>query len=145
MKHCRICERDLPPDQFHKNKSRADGLQSNCKDCQRARVKDHFTRNKDYYRAKTKARNREERRKIREIIGVEKAKVPTCPDCGMKRPPCAMQFDHVRGEKRFNVGEAPTRGVTIANLLEEIAKCEIVCAACHAERTEQRRTRSSVG
>jgi hypothetical protein len=47
-----------------------------------------------------------------------------------------MTFDHVRGTKLFDVG----RGFwgTRARILEEVAKCEKVCANCHADRTYRR-------
>jgi hypothetical protein len=48
-----------------------------------------------------------------------------------------MDFDHVRGEKLNNVSDM-VRGPTEA-LLSEIAKCELVCAVCHRNRTTDRR------
>ena len=59
-----------------------------------------------------------------------------CMDCGIKYPPYVMQFDHVRGQKLFNIGlRIDANEVTWTT---EIAKCDIVCANCHAERTHQR-------
>ena|ERR1035437_3605597 len=63
-------------------------------------------------------------------------KAAPCMDCGMVFPPECMDFDHVRGEKLFNVGEFR---FTMSVLLEEIAKCELVCANCHRIRTAARR------
>jgi hypothetical protein len=57
-----------------------------------------------------------------------------CADCGIKYPPYVMQFDHVRGVKLFNIGSTG-RGKSREALEEEIAKCEVVCANCHMERT----------
>src|SRR5882672_2772443 len=60
-----------------------------------------------------------------------------CADCGLKYLPCVMHFDHVRGKKEFNVsvGNVTYRPQRI---LAEIAKCDLVCANCHAIRTFQR-------
>jgi len=58
-----------------------------------------------------------------------------CADCGVRYPYYVMDFDHVRGGKRFNVSEGAASQVTVENLLEEIAKCDVVCANCHRERT----------
>lgn len=58
-----------------------------------------------------------------------------CTDCGKHFPPIAMDFDHVRGQKTANVSSlyfAPAETV-----MEEIAKCELVCACCHRIRTER--------
>lgn len=59
-----------------------------------------------------------------------------CKDCGLNSPAEALTFDHVRGEKKFNIGPSWNQGR--AALEEEIAKCEVVCANCHATRTKSR-------
>lgn len=46
-----------------------------------------------------------------------------------------MQFDHL-GDKLFTISNAGA--TSVERLLAEIAKCEVVCANCHAERTYQR-------
>lgn len=67
-----------------------------------------------------------------------------CADCGQRFPPCAMDFDHRDG---LTKREAVTRLVGRAGLrriLEEVAKCDIVCANCHRSRTAARRAERSV-
>lgn len=71
---------------------------------------------------------------------VYKAKSIPCKDCGIQYPTCAMQFDHVAGIKSANIALLRTRG-SMSKLLEEMAKCEVVCANCHAIRTCVRDTR----
>jgi hypothetical protein len=61
-----------------------------------------------------------------------------CTDCGYKEHPEALQFDHVRGEKKFGIGTGYTRSKE--SVLAEIEKCEVVCANCHAVRTANRRS-----
>ncbi len=49
--------------------------------------------------------------------------------------PAAMQWDHKPGvEKTTDVANWRTR-TSKRRVLEEIAKCELVCANCHAVRT----------
>ena len=60
-----------------------------------------------------------------------------CTDCGYNEHPAALQFDHVRGEKVNNVSYMRRRAWEL--VLDEIAKCDIVCANCHAVRTAERR------
>lgn len=62
-----------------------------------------------------------------------------CTDCGVKYPPYVMDFDHVRGTKKYNVSSMVSRGMSEKTLLEEIAKCEVVCSNCHRARTYNRR------
>ncbi len=63
-----------------------------------------------------------------------------CVDCGGSFPPWCMQFDHIDGAgvKRANVSLLVAQGYSEAAMVEEIAKCELVCANCHANRTYQR-------
>lgn len=49
-----------------------------------------------------------------------------------------MTWDHVRGEKRFTIGEGIC-GRSEAEILREIEKCELVCVNCHRRREELRR------
>jgi hypothetical protein len=67
--------------------------------------------------------------KIRAII--EEAKNRPCVDCGKQYHPCCMEFDHVRGTKDFGIAKAARRGVSVAKVRAEIAKCEIRCVLCH--------------
>lgn len=73
------------------------------------------------------------RRAGREYIA-EVKRSAACADCGGKYPPCVFHFDHVpeRGPKLFNIGNGD---YAIETIKAEIAKCDIVCANCHAIRT----------
>ena len=63
------------------------------------------------------------------------AKGVPCVDCGGKYPPYVMDFDHVRGIKVQGISEMIQKHCTLVDLHAEIAKCEVVCANCHRERT----------
>jgi hypothetical protein len=67
-----------------------------------------------------------------------------CTDCGGVFHPAAMQWDHPPGvEKLAHVAEL-YRGRR-DRVLAEIAKCEVVCANCHAVRTHERRREAVTG
>lgn len=76
----------------------------------------------------------------RELI--REAKNVPCADCDVRYPYYVMQFDHRDpAEKSFNIGQTgPTCSREL--LLAEIAKCDVVCGNCHAERTHQRHQKS---
>lgn len=62
-----------------------------------------------------------------------------CSDCKNVFPPYVMHFDHRDGAtKSFNIGAEVGR-IGLPKLKEEIAKCDVVCANCHAVRTFKRR------
>jgi len=64
-----------------------------------------------------------------------------CTSCAH---PAALEFDHTPGtEKKFNIGEEIGNRSREA-LWEEIAKCDVVCANCHAIHTATRRQRVEI-
>jgi len=58
-----------------------------------------------------------------------------CADCGYNADPAALEFDHVRGVK---AGKNPNVIGSWRRFFEEIEKCDVVCANCHAIRTRDR-------
>ena len=76
---------------------------------------------------------------------VTEIKAAPCADCKSCFPPECMDFDHIleRGPKLFNIATALSKLVSIEKLLEEIAKCDLVCANCHRTRTKKRRIKQS--
>lgn len=64
------------------------------------------------------------------------AKDKPCADCGKRFPACAMDFDHVRGIKLFDVS---SKLGTPEELIAEIAKCDVICSNCHRVRTTKRK------
>lgn len=61
-----------------------------------------------------------------------------CKDCGKNYPYYVMHFDHLK-DKKFNIGSKTS--LKKETLLQEIEKCEIVCANCHAVRTHIRKAK----
>ena len=70
-------------------------------------------------------------------VRLGKLKEAPCLDCGQVFSPCCMDFDHVRGEKLLDISQMFTSSWT--KVLEEVAKCDLVCANCHRVRTSLRR------
>lgn len=52
-----------------------------------------------------------------------------CSDCKVSYPPIVMDFHHVKGVKKFSIARSDTKSKKM--LLDEIAKCELLCANCH--------------
>jgi hypothetical protein len=77
-------------------------------------------------------------RPVRErLVFIRGLKASSCLDCCLQFSPEAMDFDHVRGEKVDNIARLKL-GASMIRLIEEVAKCELVCANCHAVRTHTR-------
>lgn len=62
-----------------------------------------------------------------------------CSDCGWAEWARGLDFDHVRGDKVHSVSTLIARGAPWRWVIDEMAKCELVCANCHRIRTCERR------
>jgi len=67
-------------------------------------------------------------------MGELKDGVP-CADCGGVYPVFVMHWDHLPGFEKKGDVSAMVGSRTRVAILEEIAKCELVCANCHVLRT----------
>lgn len=62
-----------------------------------------------------------------------------CVDCGYAAHAAALQFDHIYDNKKANVSDLVRSDYSWVTIQKEIIKCEIVCANCHAIRTNSRK------
>lgn len=105
-----------------------------CADCQKSNSKEYVRRYYQSTRGKSlnSKRNRIRRQELQNWLNNIKSN--PCSDCKQTFPAVAMQFDHVRGTKVANIGLLLTR-TPVVNVkevvLEEIEKCDLVCANCH--------------
>jgi nucleoside 2-deoxyribosyltransferase len=77
----------------------------------------------------------------RAYVFLVEQKTKPCIDCGfIPIVPEQMDFDHVRGTKTVEVTRLAAQGKSNERILEEIEKCDLVCANCHRLRTSKRRT-----
>lgn len=129
---CSTCSNDYAEDCFPR---KANGeRRKQCKFCKRVACRRYYVNNKSDYVARALKKNKETRRKLRHMLDTLKS-VP-CADCGKTFPPCAMDFDHRdRTSKSDNVATLAVRNGSIRAIMDEIAKCDIVCACCHRIRT----------
>ena len=92
--------------------------------------------------ARDKDRQRASQKRYRDRSKVRMAfylKEHPCVDCG-EGDLRVLTFDHLpEFEKSFDVGRAVSGSTrSWESILGEIAKCEVVCANCHAKRTAER-------
>lgn len=127
-KVCSGCKEEKPSSEFNK---KGNGLQPYCRPCDNARSRERYRANPESHKRAVLNRNREYRRAAKAYINELKESTP-CADCGKFYPYYIMDFDHQRDKKR-NI--ATMTGNRLKTIKEEIAKCEIVCANCHRERT----------
>lgn len=132
-KYCPACETTKPFEDFSKNKAKPDGLQSVCKVCKKLYGQRHYQANKETYAANSRAYQK----RLRNRVHVLKESGP-CVDCGTSFPYYVMQYDHIGSDKIAAVSSLLSQCAAWERIEAEIAKCELVCANCHCERTHQR-------
>lgn len=89
-------------------------------------------RKKRHYGPKEKQKAQQVRAKKCQII--QQAKDKPCADCGVKYIPFVMHFDHRDPSTKFR-NVSLMGSYSKERILAEIAKCDVVCANCHAKRT----------
>jgi len=135
MKVCSRCKFNKENSAFGLASKAKDGLHWWCKACLCS-----------YEKSKRQAnpvRRRYIQKTHRDVVGnakrrfIQDAKKRPCADCGVEYNSWIMQFDHLPGhEKHFMLSKGFLR--SMESIIAEIAKCEVVCANCHLERTHSR-------
>lgn len=99
----------------------------------RAAHKKYYDKNQDKYYLKNV------NRKKMLYAFVNELKQKPCYDCGVIYPPYVMDFDHRGEEKKLDsVAILIRNGFSKKKILDEIEKCDLVCANCHRLRTYKR-------
>jgi hypothetical protein len=131
VKRCGTCKQVKPLEDFNRMTRSKDGRQGSCRDCNKAYHYAHHER----HLAQIARRNKRIREENRDRM-IEYLRGHPCVDCG-ERDIVVLEFDHLR-DKRWNIGAMISHNCEWARILEEIAKCEVVCANCHRRRTARR-------
>ena len=138
-KHCVVCKQEKDIAHFYPTRNR-------CKQCYAIRRKEYRNKNlakernwgrESYYRHHDlcKQRKADRSRRIRQInnqLVHDYLLEHPCIDCG-EADPRVLEFDHVRGVKSAPVSQFMEH--SWARLFDEIYKCDVRCANCHARKT----------
>lgn len=137
MKWCPGCEDHKPIEEFAPNKARKDGVQSHCRTHHRANQRKHYQTHAEAERERSRQNSAAYREEIRGRIRAYLEAHP-CVDCG-ETDPDVLEFDHVEGEKHYNVAAMAGMRLSWATILQEIWKCVVRCANCHRKRHQVER------
>lgn len=107
-------------------------------EARRAYGRDHYSANKPVYKARAVVHSTAEKAAVQAFLRDYLADHP-CIDCG-EADPIVLEFDHRDGvEKRFHLGAAGTRKMSLRSVQAEVAKCDVRCANCHRRKTYRER------
>jgi len=128
------CKIDKNESEFNKKKSNKDGLQTECRECNKEKSKTYYSENRVKMSKQSNAareiRLLELRKKFYNFL-----KNSSCVDCGEKRPE-TFDFDHKDSSTKTRpVSEMIHGCYTWERVLEEIDKCDVRCANCHRVKT----------
>lgn len=95
-----------------------------------------------WYQSHKKEHNRRSKNKTDEKRkALRKFKDVPCADCHESYPYYVMQFDHREDEVKVDVIARMVAKASWQAILDEVKKCDVVCANCHAIRTWERKQR----
>jgi hypothetical protein len=115
----------------------ADGRRASyCITCESERAKTRRREGGAEFRRKEAERLNSWRATRRQVI--QEAKSKPCADCHKPYPYYVMDFDHVGEGKVADINALMRNGASLGCIMAEIAKCDVVCANCHRERTHAR-------
>ena len=134
VKQCGKCKSSKPLEEFDKNKTKPDGVQTFCKTCKKEYNIKYYAKTKNVHNPSRYENRRRHNAEVRDYILSVKDNKP-CTDCGISYRYWQMDFDHLEN-KEFNIGTE--RGKKLDRIKKEIAKCELVCSNCHRTRTHER-------
>ena len=96
-------------------------------------------KDKERQREASRRWNAERRREVSDYVKLAKAN--PCVDCGNEYPHYVMHFHHLDGSTKIKGVSDMIRNANLKTLglvKEEISKCVLLCANCHALRHGER-------
>ena len=140
MKQCSKCAKTKPESEFYVKDRKSGRRHTQCKSCYKERrkvtYKEHYEKYRDEYLARGKIRRTKLRAEFRSNM-LQFLKRKACITCG-ENDIRVLELDHIdSSQKTFNISQAVRIGKTWQQVLEEIKKCQILCANCHKIKTAE--------
>ena len=134
MKICSICKEEKSSNSFSFVNKLTGKLHSYCNACRQKYYKKYYSKNIVRLRETAKIHKAQAKERVR-ALKEEYLSTHPCIDCG-ETDSVVLEFDHVRGEKRFNIADSVKLSYGVKRVQQEIDKCEVRCANCHRRKTQ---------
>ncbi|HKH41996.1 MAG TPA: hypothetical protein VKA41_09085 [Solirubrobacterales bacterium] len=134
LRKCGRCGELKPIELFAWRRKRKRQRDNMCAPCRSAYGREHYLANRQKY-IDAEARRKQERAERRTRYLIEFFRDHPCADCG-ETDPVVLEFDHLRDKRLEVTNQFASRNWQ--EILDEIAKCDVVCANCHKRRTARR-------
>ena len=134
MRKCGRCGQVKSASDFSWHRKARNQRDSYCRICRAAYKREHYLAHRERY---VENAVRRKRTLIAERVAylVAFLRDHPCVDCG-EPDTLVLEFDHI-GHKRFSIS-AGLRGRNWQSVLDEMTRCDVVCANCHRRRTARR-------
>lgn len=146
MRFCKKCKLDKNLENFYKDRHK-------CKECFKKDRKIYNLLNKDKTQSTNKKWYKNNKNKAKENTIKKITKAKRFKEKILKKFPCNLcgfsdvrylEFDHINPVyKKYRISSMCSEGRTLFEIKEEMRKCQILCVACHKEKTRKDIKKSS--
>ena len=137
MRRCIRCADWKNESEFNIRDAKRGYLQSVCITCQQKDSRERYANDTEYVKERNKLSRQRGKERAKQIVS-DYLSSRSCIDCG-ESDPVVLTFDHVRGEKKYNIADMIQQGLGTENIIREIGNCDVVCFNCHMRRERRRR------
>ena len=134
MRSCSRCKAEKPDEEFAWRRRELGQRDTYCRPCRAEYKQEHYKANKQRY-IDAAARRKKILLEERFLFLMAYFREHPSADCG-ETDPIVLEFDHLR-DKKIGIATG-IRNRNWNDVLDEIAKCDVVCANCHRRRTAKR-------
>lgn len=134
MRKCGRCGSEKPVEDFAWRRKAKEQRDNYCRPCRAEYKQEHYAANRQRYIDSAHSR-RQKMVLERFTYLVAYLREHPCTDCG-ETDPIVLEFDHLR-DKEFGIAKG-LRDHGWQSVLDEMTKCDVVCANCHRRRTARR-------
>lgn len=131
-KTCTKCKETKLIEAFGWKDKRANRRNSWCKDCQNEYGRKHYRENRGKYGRQVRAYKIWSKKDATRAVFDYLSEHP-CEDCG-NDDVLVLEFHHLR-DKEETISAMVCNSFSVEQIMEEIAKCVVLCANCHRKRT----------
>lgn len=140
MKLCTKCHQEKPDNEYFVKDKKSGRLHAQCKQCYKIHratyYKAHYQKYHEQY-LKRATKQREAKRAEYRTNMLNYLKNQKCKVCG-ENDIRVLEFDHIdETTKLFSISQGISKGYSWELILQEINKCQILCANCHKKRTAE--------
>lgn len=140
MRTCTKCHVEKPESDFFVRDKSTGRLHAQCKGCYAVHRKTYYLAHYEKYKESYLKRARQRRRQLKreyQIRMLEYLKDKACITCG-ENDIRVLELDHIDpATKLFSISQSVKLGFSWTDVVEELKKCQVLCANCHKRRTAE--------